>query len=221
MNQFHCDAANVLAALEALMNRMPSGCDLSDMSDEMLAKQAKNGDDQALTALIDRYIPLVRTRACAFSGNGLEAEDLSQEGMIALLKAVRNYREDAAGNFKTFATVCVNNKLSSALTAYMREKNAPMRGYVSLSEEDSLGGILAVPDLQSDPESLLIHSEEARARNHRIETLLSPFERQVLKLYLSSFSYDEMSRQLGSSTKAVDNALQRVRRKLRNVFIAE
>ena len=165
-------------------------------SDEQLVARAKDGDDEALTALIQRYAPFVRMRAGAYGVKELDADDLYQEGMIALLTAVRNYCAGLNSSFRTFASVCINNKLNSALRAHMREKNAPMRGYLSLSEETD-------------------------ARNRRIETLLSLFERQVLKLYLSSYSYEEMSKQLGSSTKAVDNALQRVRRKLRTVFTLE
>ena len=141
--------------------------------------------------------------------------------MIALLKAVRNYRSDLEGSFKTFAVVCINNKLISAIAAHMRDKNAPMRGYLSLSDSDVSEEQLADSSVRSDPEFLVIQNEEADARNRRIETLLSIFERQVLKLYLSSYSYDEMATNLGSSTKAVDNALQRVRRKLRTVFTYE
>ena len=104
------------------------------------------------------------------------------------------------------------------MTAHMRDKNAPMRSYLSLSGREIPEDLLAAVSPETDPEKLVIASEESAARNRRIENLLSPFERQVLRLYLSSYSYEEMSRQHGSSTKAVDNALQRVRRKLRNVF---
>ena len=183
------------------------------VADETLAQRAKNGDDEALADLIERYTPLVCMRARAYARGVMDVDDVYQEGMIALLKAVRNYREDTAGSFRTFAAVCVNNKMLSAVTAHMRDKNAPMRSYLSLS-----GREIPEDSPETDPEKLVIASEESAARNRRIETLLSPFERQVLRLYLSSYSYEEMSRQLGSSTKAVDNALQRVRRKLRNVF---
>ena len=186
-------------------------------SDEQLVVRAKDGDDEALTALIQRYAPFVRMRAGAYGVKELDADDLYQEGMIALLTAVRNYCAGLNSSFRTFASVCINNKLNSALRAHMREKNAPMRGYLSLSEPEVPEEALTAHTL--DPEQLVIQSEETDARNRRIETLLSLFERQVLKLYLSSYSYEEMSKQLGSSTKAVDNALQRVRRKLRSVFI--
>ena len=185
---------------------------------ESLALRAKYGDGEALGDLIERYTPLVCMRARAYARGVMDVDDVYQEGMIALLKAVRNYREDTAGSFRTFAAVCVNNKMLSAVTAHMRDKNAPMRSYLSLSGREIPEDLLAAVSPETDPEKLVIASEESAARNRRIENLLSPFERQVLRLYLSSYSYEEMSRQLGSSTKAVDNALQRVRRKLRNVF---
>ena len=188
------------------------------VADETLAQRAKNGDDEALADLIERYTPLVCMRARAYARGVMDVDDVYQEGMIALLKAVRNYREDTAGSFRTFAAVCVNNKMLSAVTAHMRDKNAPMRSYLSLSGREIPEDLLAAVSPETDPEKLVIASEESAARNRRIENLLSPFERQVLRLYLSSYSYEEMSRQLGSSIKAVDNALQRVRRKLRNVF---
>ena len=194
----------------------------TERTDEQLACAAKRGDDDALTELITRYAPLVKGRTRAYAkGDGLDADDLYQEGMIALLKAVRNYRDDASGSFRTFAAVCVNNKLSSAVRAHMRQKNAPMRGYLSLSESDVSSDRLPASLRQTDPEVLVIASEESVDRNRRIETLLSPFERQVLRRYLSAYSYEDMARQLGSSVKAVDNALQRVRRKLRSVFTGE
>ena len=191
---------------------------IEEQTDEMLALRAKDGCDEALTNLIQRYVPLVIHRARTYAKSGLDEDDLFQEGMIALLKAVRNYRNEFEGSFKTFAVVCINNKLNSAITAHMRDKNAPMRGYLSLSDSEVSEEQLADSSIRSDPEFLVIQNEEADARNRCIENLLSIFERQVLKLYLSSYSYEEMARHLGSSTKAVDNALQRVRRKLRNVF---
>lgn len=199
-----------------MTNRAISAC--FAVADETLAQRAKNGDDEALADLIERYTPLVCMRARAYARGVMDVDDVYQEGMIALLKAVRNYREDTAGSFRTFAAVCVNNKMLSAVTAHMRDKNAPMRSYLSLSGREIPEDLLAAVSPETDPEKLVIASEESAARNRRIENLLSPFERQVLRLYLSSYSYEEMSRQLGSSTKAVDNALQRVRRKLRNVF---
>lgn len=204
------------------MNRLPKNNTVSAHPDEMqLVRRAKAGDEDALTGLIGRYAPLVRLRAASFHG-GLDLDDLYQEGMIALLKAVRYYREDASGSFKTFALVCINNKLRSAYTAHMREKNAPLRDYLSLSDTpEDLQHLLPASSDHDDPQTLLIANEQADARRRQINVLLSPFERQVLRFYLSSYSYEEMASQLGSSAKAVDNALQRVRRKLRTVFTSE
>lgn len=188
----------------------------AELSDGELVRLAREGDDAALTRLISRYAPLVRMRARSFCKNMLDEDDLYQEGMIALLSAVRGFREDKGGTFKTFATICVNNKLRNAVISHMREKNAPMRGYVSLSDGAEEAELPAAPE--EDPAQVVIAGEESDARRRKIETLLSPFERQVLQLYLSAFSYDKMAKRLDSTPKAVDNALQRMRRKLRGAF---
>lgn len=184
--------------------------------DGELVRLARQGDEAALTRLISRYAPLVRMRARSFSKDTLDEDDLYQEGMIALLSAVRGFRRDKGGAFKTFAAICVNNKLRNAVVSHMREKNAPMRGYVSLSDGAEEAELPAAPG--EDPAQVVIAGEESDARRRKIETLLSPFERQVLQLYLSAFSYDEMAKRLASTPKAVDNALQRMRRKLRGAF---
>lgn len=185
--------------------------------DAELALGAKGGDEDALTRLICRYAPLVRLRARAFARGMLDEDDLYQEGMIALLSAVRGFQE-GTGSFKTFAAVCVNNKMRNVLVSHMREKNAPMRDYLSLSEQEK--GEFPAQEAE-DPAQLVIAGEELAARREKIETVLSSFERQVLILYLNAFSYEEMARRLDSTTKAVDNALQRTRRKLRSAFAEE
>lgn len=188
-------------------------------SNNELVLSAKNGDGAALTTLIGQFASLVRMRARSYAKGTLDEEDLFQEGMIALLSAVRNFRETESVSFKTFASVCVNHKLHNVLISHLRDKNAPMRAYISLDDTEMESEWSAVsPD---DPAQMVIADEETVARREKIETLLSSFERQVLKLYLSSYSYEEMAKQLGSSAKAVDNALQRVRRKLRSSFIPE
>lgn len=120
------------------------------VADETLAQRAKNGDDEALADLIERYTPLVCMRARAYARGVMDVDDVYQEGMIALLKAVRNYREDTAGSFRTFAAVCVNNKMLSAVTAHMRDKNAPMRSYLSLSGREIPEDLLAAVSPETD-----------------------------------------------------------------------
>lgn len=194
---------------------------VNEQTDEALAMLAKEGSDDALTSLIQRYVPLVILRVRTYAKSGLDQDDLFQEGMIALLKAVRSYRNCFKGSFKTFAVVCINNKLNSAIRMHMRDKNAPMREYLSLSDLNDSEEHLADSSIQNDPELLVIQNEEVDACNRYIDNLLSNFEQQVLRLFLSAYSYEEMARHLDSSTKAVDNALQRVRRKLKNVFAFE
>lgn len=191
---------------------------MDKQTDETLAILAKEGSDDALTSLIQRYVPLVILRVRTYAKSGLDEDDLFQEGMIALLKAVRSYRDCFKGSFKTFAVVCINNKLNSAIRAHMRDKNAPMREYLSLSDSNVTEEQLADSSVQNNPEFRVIENEEVDACNRCIDNFLSQFEQQVLRLFLSSYSYEEMARHLESSTKAVDNALQRVRRKLKNVF---
>lgn len=205
----------------ALMNNAVDSHAYCANTDEQLALLAKNGDEDALTLLIQRYIPQVMLRAKAFARGGLDVDDLLQEGMLALLKAVRHYRRDGGGSFRTFAMVCVNNKLTSAVTALQSNKTLPMQSYVSLSEPDGAHEQIRMLSTQSSPELLLIESEEAQARSQRMQTLLSSFELSVLRLYLSSYSYAEMAQRLHSTVKAVDNALQRVRRKLRGAFTCD
>ena len=186
-------------------------------TDVELIRRAKTGDEAALTLLIEQYASAVRLRAVGFANRPLDADDLFQEGMIALLKAVRHFREDQSTSFKTFAFICINNKLRSARKAHLRGKNAPLRDYVSLSDTQEAQQLL-LADEGADPEKLVIAGEQVDVRRRQIDALLSPFEKQVLTCYLSSYSYEEMAKRLDSSAKAVDNALQRVRRKLRSVF---
>ena len=188
--------------------------------DVQLALAAKSGDGAALALLVERYTPFVRLRTRAYARQSLEAEDLFQEGMIALLKAVRCYRPGGSGSFGAFAATCVNHKLISAVRAHMRQKNAPMRDSLSLSDP-ALPEPAARDPLGQDPQALVIASEEASDRARRMEALLSPLERQVLRLYLSGCSYAETAGRLEVSAKAVDNALQRIRRKLRSPFGSE
>lgn len=187
-------------------------------SDEELAALAKAGREDALTWLVCRYAPMVRARARRFAQGALDEEDLFQEGMIALLFAVRGFQAEKGNAFCTFAAACVNHKLTNAVVSHMRQKNAPMRSYISLSDEIPSAESF---DVQEDPVQAVIEDEEADARRRRIVALLTSFEQQVLTLYLKAFSYGEMAKRLGVTNKAVDNALQRIRRKLRRAFAQE
>ncbi len=181
-----------------------------ELTDEALVRSARGGDDPAITELVARYLPMIRRRASRYFLPGMEAEDVVQEGLIGLLKAIRLYDRDQS-SFPVFASLCVSSTMATAAKAALSQKSRPLSDYSPL---DALEGS---PKEQSvSPEEEIIIAEQLEELNGRIHTLLSSFEQQVLTLYLSGHSYPEISQLLRTTSKAVDNALQRVRRKLRS-----
>ncbi|MFV0497843.1 MAG: sigma-70 family RNA polymerase sigma factor [Candidatus Fimivivens sp.] len=159
--------------------------------------------------LLERYLPMVHSRAKAFRQRGVETDDLVQEGVIGLLQAIRAYDHRYGASFETFAYVCITNRLRSAVAA--ANQKLPI---VSL-EQCSPWGENYWKALQADPQEIVISCDQLGQWLHRVNTCLSDFEHQVIRYYLSGYSYHEIARLLQSTTKAVDNALQRTRRKLR------
>ncbi len=185
------------------------------LTDEELVKLSREGQNDAMAALISRYLPLVRHKARGLYGPGLEQDDLVQEGLIGLLKAIRGYDAGREAGFATFATLCITGRMMSAVRAALSPKHSPLRDYMSISPQEGEEKLL-IP-AQDDPESYIIGKEDTEALRRKIATLLSLFEQDTLRLYFQGHSYREISKLLHSSPKAVDNALQRVRRKLRSV----
>ena len=190
------------------------------VSDEELVGLIHGGNVQAQDFLMDKYKEFVKIKANRYFLVGAEKEDIIQEGMIGLFKAIRDYRTDRQASFKVFAELCVNRQIVSAIKSATRQKHKPLNSYVSLDkpvfEEDNertlldmLGGGKGL-----DPENLLVDQEEFSNIEKNVLAMLSPLEWQVLCLYLESKSYQTISRELGRSTKSIDNALQRVKRKL-------
>ena len=188
------------------------------MTDEELVQLWRDGHDEGELELIRRYLPKIRAYASRFRFSGMERDDLVQEGLIGFIKAISAYRFDHSSGFSAFAGVCFRNSIKSAAAKALGDQNIPLSNYLSLSD-DSIGNL---PDtLQSsifvDPEQTVIRKElldEALSKNSGV---LSAFEKRVLTLYLSGCSYGEMAKKLGCSQKSEDNALQRVRRKLKAV----
>ncbi|MDL2232942.1 sigma-70 family RNA polymerase sigma factor [Ruminococcaceae bacterium OttesenSCG-928-L11] len=186
-------------------------------NEQELIDLVKHGDSDAFDALLDMYMPVIRAGAWRFaSAYGMDAEDFMQEAMIALFKAARNYNNKTGTQFRTYANVCIQNSAKSALKRQM--KHSQNASGIQLEDLDKAG---LYETIQGDPlskpvEDIFLDGEVSRIRAHTIETLLSDFERRVLRLYLKGDSYHQISCTLGHSTKAVDNALQRVRRKLRS-----
>lgn len=178
-------------------------------SDEQLIALVRQKDDGAATELVTRYLPLVRKRASGYFLPGMEAEDIVQEGLLGLLKAIRLY-QPGKSEFAAFASLCISSSMADAARSALSGKSIPLRDYTSLSEE----GTILLP--AGDPAQQVMAREQLAELERKIRTSLSVFEQQVLRLYLTGRSYAEISRLLLTTPKAVDNALQRVRRKLRS-----
>jgi RNA polymerase sporulation-specific sigma factor len=190
--------------------------------DEELVLMAQNGDDTAQEFLLDKYKSLVRAKSRAYFLIGADSEDIIQEGMIGLYKAVRDYNEEKNASFRSFAELCVNRQMITAIKAATRQKHQPLNSYVSLNkpvyEEESEQTYMDF--LQSDssallnPETLLIGQENKHFLEDQMVKNLSSFETRVLVLYLQGRSYFEIAHVLDKPEKSIDNALQRVKKKL-------
>lgn len=189
---------------------------LSGCSDGRLAELVKQGDSEAFAELTARYMVLVRTRAQSLRGGCAEREDFCQEGLVGLLNAARTYDPANGASFRTYAGVCISNRMIMAYRAAAGRKNDPLRNFVSLSDEGADG--YPASDGGSDPEALLADRESFEAMCRKVESLLTPLELRVLRLYLGGGSYGEIARALSVPPKAADNALQRARLKLRRRF---
>ena len=188
-------------------------------SDEKLCSLAAAGDRRAEEALVVRYNRLVRICARPYFLAGGDSEDLIQEGMLGLLAAVREYHPEKSAAFRTYAEVCIKNRLFSVIKAAARDKHIPLNHSVSLEPPlfDGNGDPLAfgAPDGQgTDPEEIFLSREAFRERLEALIGQLSGFEASVLRLYLNGLSYSEIAAEVNKSPKSVDNAVQRIRRKL-------
>lgn len=193
-----------------------------EIQDRALIERARAGDQTAMDRLIDRYRGFVRMRASSYFLAGGESEDLIQEGLIGFYKAVRDYRSDREASFRSFAELCVTRQIITAIKTAARNKHTPLNTYVSFShtragagsdQEISLADILP-SDPVVDPLSQVISSEELRALIDCLGETLSQLESGVLTMYLEGRSYEEIAERLECTPKTVDNALQRVKRKI-------
>lgn len=190
------------------------------MTDEELVEAAREGDTVALEYLINKYTNFVKAKARTYFLIGADREDIVQEGMIGLYKAIRDFKPDKLSMFKAFAELCITRQIITAIKTATRQKHIPLNSYVSLSkpvyEEESDRTLIdvIVEDKISDPEQLIIDKEEYKVMEHKMGELLSDLEWDVLKKYLDGRSYQEIAEGLNRRVKSIDNALQRVKRKL-------
>lgn len=198
---------------------MTAGESYPQHSDEALCAQAAAGDRRAEESLVVRYNRLVRMCARPYFLAGGDSEDLIQEGMVGLLGAIREYDPGKAASFRTYAEICVKNRLFSAVKAAARDKHTPLNHSVSF-ETPLFGGTgerfaCGTPGRQGeDPEEIFLSREAFRERMRALHGQLSDFEANVLRLYLNGLSYSEIAAEVNKSPKSVDNAVQRIRRKL-------
>lgn len=189
-------------------------------SDEQLIDAIREDDSEALEYLINKYRNFVRVKARSYFLIGADREDIVQEGMIGLYKAVRDFKGDKLASFKAFAELCITRQIITAIKTATRQKHIPLNSYVSLDkpiyDEDSDRTLLDVisGSRGSDPEQLIINQEEFIGLEDKMSEILSDLEWQVLMLYLDGRSYQEIAVDLDRHVKSIDNALQRVKRKL-------
>ncbi len=192
-----------------------------ESDDVRLVIRARNGDGAALDVLIRRYTGFVRLKASSYFLAGGDSDDLIQEGLIGLYKAVRDFRSDKETSFRSFAELCITRQIITAIKAATRFKHAALNTYVSFSnapagQDDTdctVGDALAGPGVD-DPAICVISTEELESLVFCLGTGLSKLESDALRLYLEGLSYEEMAASLGCDTKTIDNALQRVKRKV-------
>jgi RNA polymerase sporulation-specific sigma factor len=194
--------------------------DLEYLTDEEIADLAKNGNVNALEYLINKYKNFVRAKARTYFLIGADKEDIIQEGMIGLYKAIRDYRSDRQASFRAFAEICVTRQIITAIKTATRQKHIPLNSYVSLNKpvfdeesERTLGEVVTTGKA-GNPEDLFINQENLLDIESTMQRILSPLEQEVVALYLEGKSYVEIAQQLNRHVKSVDNALQRVKRKL-------
>ncbi|QTD39862.1 RNA polymerase sporulation sigma factor SigH [Sporosarcina sp. Te-1] len=194
--------------------------DFTELTDEELVGIIHEGRTDGLDFLITKYQPFVRMKARSYFMMGGDREDIIQEGMIGLYKAIRDFKGDRLSSFKAFAELCITRQIITAIKTATRQKHIPLNTSVSLDkpvfDEESdrtLLDVIAGSELD-DPEDLMIHKEDFSLMEEEINKVLSGLEKQVLMLYLEGQTYQEISDELNRQVKSVDNALQRIKRKL-------
>ena len=194
--------------------------DFESMADEQIVKLAQDADGAALEYLLNKYKNFVRTKARSYFLIGADHEDIVQEGMIGLYKAIRDYRAEKLSSFRAFAELCVTRQIITAIKTATRQKHIPLNSYISLNkpiyEEDSDRTLLDVitEEGASDPEEMFIDREDLSLIEGKIGQMLSDLEKDVLVRYMEGKSYVEIADEMHRHVKSIDNARQRIKRKL-------
>ena len=187
--------------------------DFARYTDEELIEKLRQGEPEVMDYLIDKYKSMVRQKARVLYLVGGEQDDLIQEGMIGLFKAVRDYHTGKDASFHTFAQLCVDRQMYHAIQSSNRQKHQPLNSYVSMSSEEWENEVRTM--LQQSPENIVIAQENAAHLESKIRNQLSKFENQVLDMYLDGDNYLTIADKMGKTPKSIDNALQRIRMKVK------
>jgi RNA polymerase sporulation-specific sigma factor len=193
-----------------------------ERTDDELVMASRTGDDEALSLLLNKYRAFARVKARSYFLVGADREDIVQEGMIGLYKAVRDFNPDMQSSFRAFAELCVTRQIITAIKTATRQKHGPLNNYVSFhrpvggADDDGervLGDVIPTVAI-SDPADLVISAERIRALQQHFDAVLSDLETEVLRLYVEGKSYQEIAERLQRHVKSIDNALQRIKKKL-------
>lgn len=191
--------------------------DLENKTDEALIDMLRSGDTEIADYLMEKYKPLVRKKTNAMYLIGGETEDLIQEGMIGLFKAMRDFDPQKEVSFFAFAELCINRQLYSALEASNRKKHIPLNTYISFSNQEDADGMnleQMLTDETASPEQMMIEHESKEEFFQRLQERLSPMEKKVLYLYLEGHTYTQIAEIMEKTPKSIDNSLQRIRAKI-------
>lgn len=192
-----------------------------NMTDEQIIIEIQKGDQQAISYLMDKYKELVNMKVSKYFMIGAEREDIVQEGLIGLFKAIKTFKKEKNSSFKSFANMCIERQLITAIKTSNRQKHIPLNSYLSLNasaydnEEESGTELINTLDNKTveDPLETLMKKEYINQMEENIEKTLSDFEKQVLDGYVKGYSYVTIAQKLDSPVKSVDNAIQRIRKK--------
>ena len=192
-----------------------------NLRDEELIEKLRNGDEKIMDYILDKYKPLVRKKANAMYLIGGDTDDLIQEGMIGLFKAIRDYNKEKESSFYHFAELCISRQIYTVVEASNRKKHAPLNSYVSLYSGTNEDGVVLADSLTTsameNPEQMMIDQESLFLFMEELKGRLSKMERQVLDYYLAGLNYQQIASEMEKSPKTIDNALQRIKAKVKNV----
>lgn len=190
-------------------------------TDEKLIEMLRKGEDDVMEYILEKYKPLVRKKTNAMYLIGGESDDLIQEGMIGLFKAIRDYDDTKEATFFYFAQLCIKRQLASALEASNRKKHIPLNNYVSFSSDENDNGAALEATISQgveSPEQMVLEQEKVIEFKEQIRAKLSKMEKEVLNLYLEGYNYTQIAKIMEKTPKSIDNALQRIRQKIRGVL---